>query len=788
MDRATRGVGNKECFGIGKFQYIGRHRCVSQYGMGNGQAYNQKASYLDSEDLWIWAFWQPEESYGTFWTTNHPQYNPNSGAGTLLLLPNMIYHQQFQGQRQKMRERMEIRVGEDLWDAVPTFPPSRVSQWASALADAVYVTSWSHDSAAELRHYLQWLKRIAGPSTDLFTSWASWGAGGHDAFLPDSMWLTHNPPYGPNHLGYGNLDQMRALAEIGDAAGWFSFRTFYAQIRDSSPSVQAGDVSAVLGSTGQPHPPVGTFAKRGELPPIYQRQEAEIRSHLGPTATFTDTICAGYPFAYRDYDPTVTDGLRMQLLVSQDKTLANFLEATHGGPVACEALVNETLLGQWAATGEFDLKFGKGRLVTPEYKLRRLHGLSTFHGLGLNYRFSNITQLWSSTRPLWRNQDELDAYRTAQMLFGNGAFVYVENNLEDTIWSHVISEVLMVGALQKHFALQPISTIEYETTGQSPGTWSTLQDLVENQSFVMKTNPGRTHNANTNTTTDLPQSAEFERIRVTYGNGLEVVVNRGSANFTVNANGQSIVLPPDGWAASGTLSGASVLAYSGFAPGTSHRIDFYEDYADGVRFVDPRGGTHEGVVRPTQWVRKDGTWRVRLEADLEGAWPAVTLEGQRIPLSPARDEALTTLDTDFTQGLGGWRTIKGVREPVLTTSGLRLDATAENTILHGPRMRLAGGAGDVIEVDVRFDAPASGTGRLTVIFKREQDGTYTGTRAVGQSFPITGGWQTVAIPVGGHSVWPGETIKSIRLDPRVVGSPAPPFDLTVGAVRWVAGP
>ncbi len=750
---------------------------VSRYGGAKGFDFNQKATYVDQEDLWIWAFWQPENSHGTSWRLNDEDYNANSGSGNLLLTPSMIYNENLGGVRQLLQEVVEIRVGDGLWDAVPTFPQSRVSEWAEELAETVYIDAWSHDSAADLTHLVQTLKRIAGRETSFFTNWASWGSGGHAAFLPDSLWLGHDPSYPPNHTGYGSLARMQALANVGRATGWLGFRTYYSVIKDESPSYQEGHISRVLKNNGSE----GGFSKHGDWATIYQRQEPEIHAHLGSSGIFTDSLSTGFPWNYRDYDAAVPYGLAMDAHVDLDRTFADYLDTVHEGPVTGEGVSNEVLIGPWVDTGEYNMHNGRCRRMTPEYKLRRLHGLTTLHGMGLNYRFYDRSENWTSSyfhRNGWRAQDQLDDYRATQLLFGNGGFLSVEDNLEDAPWGHYLSEVLMVAPLQRHFALEQVNEIEYETGG----AWYTLEELVEDHDFVMKTNTGA---CDPRTQLPVDQSPEFERFRVTYANGLTVVVNRGATDFDVNAGGETLTLPPTGWAIWGTPGGDSVLAYSAYAPGTSHRIDYLEDHGGGVRFADPRGGTYFDVIRPTQWVWKNGGWRRHLEADLDGDWPAVTIEGLRLPLQPSRRQAWDYLNTDFVQGLGGWRTMYGARVANITLAGLELDLAASYALLHSPRVALAGKAGDAIEVDLRFDQSAGGTVDMAILWRRQQDVAFHGNRIVrADDVPLTPVWQTVSFPVGNDSDWQNKTITMLRFDP-VKSDITLPVELTIGAIRWV---
>ncbi|MCG8460134.1 MAG: hypothetical protein MI919_27950, partial [Holophagales bacterium] len=394
-----------------------------------------------------------------------------------------------------------------------------------------------------------------------------------------------------------------------------------------------------------------------------------------------------------------------------DRSLAELFRATHGGPVFGESLSMSHLLGEWVSSGQFDIHNGRGRLVIPEYKLRRLNQLSAFHGVGQNYRFTDISQRWHANRYGWLDPAELDDYRATQIMFGNGAYLYLEHQLDAAPWAHYLTEVLIVGHLQHYFVLQSIDQIEYHLAGTyQGGTWKTLEQMVEEDGFVMITNNGREIEAPWE---PKPQSPELERIRIRYSNGTVVVVNRGSSDFEIVAGSSGLVtLPPSGWALWNQTGGNDLLAYSARPEGFPGRIDFMADNSIGVRVVDPRGGVFAGADRLTQWIAKDGTWRVRLEADLDGASPSVLVDGARIPLAPTQRPPLTTFGADFRNGLEGWRPIGGVLTVEETQEGIRLSCRSEDNKLYSPPVATVGSANDQLLGEMRLEEPVVAGGEV----------------------------------------------------------------------------
>ena len=274
------------------------------------------------------------------------------------------------------------------------------------------------------------------------------------------------------------------------------------------------------------------------------------------------------------------------------------------GPLGSETLNGAYLLAGWVDTGDFGVGKGYNRLVSPEYKLRHWQQLSTFHGMGLMYRFYEFPPFkdFCSMRRPWQTDRTLqDAYRCVEVLFGNGGYLF----LPEVCWEYRITECLLVGILQRYYTLEKVARVLYQSGQQ----WLTLEQLVQS-GLVVQTSPWE------------EQTRELGRIRVEYDNGLIVVANRLQEPLDVETGKGCLTLPKDGWVA----WQKDVLAYSAYFPGSEHRVDYIEDARLGIRYLAPRGETVLGVDHISLW--KDD--QLVMSADPEAGW--VYLNGEQLPI------------------------------------------------------------------------------------------------------------------------------------------------------------
>jgi hypothetical protein len=281
------------------------------------------------------------------------------------------------------------------------------------------------------------------------------------------------------------------------------------------------------------------------------------------------------------------------------RQFARLVKNIHQGPLSSETLNGEHLLGYWCDTGDYGIFNGAHRWISPEYKLHRLHRLSTFHGMGLAYRFFDYPQSFKTGAdwlggghgrywglPPYDSHEGMDSYRAMTVLFGNGAYYYSCPDFLPAAKSHdeqPFTEAMTVGVLQRYYALQPVKNICYFWKNK----WQTINDLMQDDQISF--HPGKDN------------CPAFKTIRVEYAGGLTVTVNRDEKPIKVTpAPGLELTLPKDGWV--GSKPDGTLLVYSGVGPLAGHRIDFALDKSRGIRFLNPRGKTVEGTNRPTLWL------------------------------------------------------------------------------------------------------------------------------------------------------------------------------------------
>jgi hypothetical protein len=302
-------------------------------------------------------------------------------------------------------------------------------------------------------------------------------------------------------------------------------------------------------------------------------------------------------------------------------------------------------------------------------------------------------------------------------------------------WPYAITEAIVIGRLQKHYALAPVASVEYETHG----TWKSLEDMVRG-GFCLESR------------TWMRKQNELGRIRVVYGNGLTVIGNRLSEAMTVTVPSGRLALPQYGWVA--FRRNGSFLAYSAYWPGSQHRVDFLEEGRGGLRFLNPRGATLEGASTIRLW--KGGTllWSV------DPAAGVASLNHERLALTRPAPVPLTDVSVDFRRGLSGWRPVAGILRAEKTGDGVKLAIASSDPQLCSPPLWLTGHADDVLALKLSTDAGNLGQ----LYFSTSEDAI--SERQVMVFHPTPDGQpRTIEIPIGRHAGWAGHHITAVRLDP-----------------------
>ncbi len=570
---------------------------LSRYAEPYGQTWWPKTTYSVEGDFWFTSHWVMEESDATCWKA--PQ-QANQGNEPFPAALQVIYEPDTAGDFLTIHEVLELRFSRSLWEVVP-WPRQQPSQYRDFLAKSLFVDLWGGQPAAELEHFLTVLQAIGRGHRSYYTILQNWEVGGWDAMLPDSMWL---PDYPPNPA-VGTPRELRELCALGKSMGRFGFRTNYRIVRERSPSYQRGVAHFSVDAQGKRL----EYLRCADWQRVASRGDGEIRDTFAPNACFTDQMTSGAaPWSWHDW--TAIGGSRsVRQTLEHQQNLARSMKDTFTGPLGSETLSDQHLLGEFVDTGDYGIYNGHQRLFSPEFKLKRLHHLSGFHGMGLMYRFYEMppfSRFHSSTTTFGNDDVQLDDYRACEILYGNGG--YVCHDFAN--WRYYLTECLLVGHLQQFYSAQQVREVRY----WYDGSWATLSELVR-RAVVPNIVPWN------------PQTAAFGRIHVEYENGLNVVVNRQKEDFLVRECRESgVVLPRSGWVA--WRSEPPLLAYSAYWPGTTHRVDFLQDDATGLQYLDPRGERIQGVTNITQW--QNG--QVVISADPQQN--RVTIDGKTLTLDP----------------------------------------------------------------------------------------------------------------------------------------------------------
>ncbi len=160
-------------------------------------------------------------------------------------------------------------------------------------------------------------------------------------------------------------------------------------------------------------------------------------------------------------------------------------------------------------------------------------------------------------------------------------------------------------------------------------------------------------------------------------------------------------------------------------------------------------------------VPRDGS----VEVSLEGVRPA------RPDFSVPRAERMAF---EFDSGFDGWGAQNDTTDYRATEGILAGTSSGGDPYLVRPNCNVR--ASDIAEITLRIRATGDGGGQF--FWTTAASPAFDEVKAIRFSYPADGRWHDVAIPVGNHPQWKGQTVTAIRLDP--VNAPGVQF-----AIDWV---
>jgi hypothetical protein len=479
------------------------------------------------------------------------------------------------GVRPILKDRYVIQVSSNLWNAYGP-QTNNPSTYRNELAGMLFFDDWS-DRFSLGKYALNWLKDVAGGKLNFYTIVQAWGNGGFDDSDPDAYRIPdHNTP----SPVFGTKAQLVDYVNFGKTAGRIGLRCNYMVAANGSWSLVEGFVKRALNADGT----AAWFTGFNSVIPLVNRQETDIATDFATTAVFHDQWTSGNP---GNMDGSMAGAENPGAATQADiRQICQIAKTIHQGPMSSESLFVEYLLGEYVDTGDFGIMDGYTRYdFFPEYKLRRLHSLSTFHGMGLGHRyFTGISDIEAGNKIYFGDDDAMDSYRACEVLYGNGAYLFhIAGDRYGLRKIHALTECFTVGVAQRYYALQQLDYVQYGYNGQ----WKTFDQIIPSSNSLAEV------------------QAWFKQFHIRYTNGCHVWVNRAAANLAVTLpNSTTLMLPQNSWAV--YTEDGNLIAYTALSgssdPDPGKRVDFCQDLSRGIKYVNPRTtSSYKGVTKPTVW-------------------------------------------------------------------------------------------------------------------------------------------------------------------------------------------
>ncbi len=551
VSAVTAGV----CIGVDtlRSQPVGRYH--EQGGEGPFRVF-----WLAEAQSWAWAEWDFDKSNCSVITPTSltPSRQP--------LIGDQVYMNRQDGSRMPMHEVLNLRFGSDLWKTIGPLP-NKPTPFAKELRNMVCADLWG-SSFGVCKDFLEWLDRSTAGAYKFLTIVHDWQSPAYDTNLPEVM---------PPSAKYGGEQAMRSLLATGNRIGRIGLHNNYLVTGLPGGRAEGAGARPYLSPTGGMDKVLGGFrpAPISMVEPM-KLIEPEVHA-MGTSAVHLDEHGAiglpveGWAFGI-NCDPKHPEEIMLRTLIRGMRETAQTAKKIHQGPVFVETGGNEYLEG-YSDCNDYGVLKGTARVLWPDYKLHRIQPLIGGYGMGLYYRyFLSPSEFYTPWPSPGVKQEEADDYRTAQLFYANGAYLFWYPGMPKEF---AFTEVCLVGTLQPYYMFQKIKEISYLFDDNK---WRSFAELIQQ---------------------DYPRDRRYV-VKQIFTNGYTQIVNRTADEVTVPTPRGKMVLPKNSFVA---WKGSSLYAYSAYAPGTRHRVDYAEDKTRRIKFINPRTGEFQGVTVPSIWVK-----------------------------------------------------------------------------------------------------------------------------------------------------------------------------------------
>jgi hypothetical protein len=471
-----------------------------------------------------------------------------------------LYRPDVRGGMLPIEETFYVTLSPDPLDPLPSLRAEPAAHRA-ALTRRITFDHYSEDAYAEDRRFFDLL--AAYGLDDLLVIYRNWQQHGY---------RRREPGLYPASSRRGRVEEFRGVLESAAARGWLvALRQEFAAI-DRESGYWSESVAA-LGEDGTTRPArqPGSCAIAADAMGELARLEAtQIARNYRTPAVFVDAHTAVTPeggLRQVDARPSSRASTEGRALSEVENLLAALRDLYRGpvigasgeGPWRLDTFMAGTVEGVVRA-----LEPARSPAPPVDYELRQVRPALVGIGAGTYGQFTGVGEEAIDSQRLDR-----DAYRAAEIAAGHAG--YFANYLLRTdphgppfpagSAAECVREYFLIRALQEAYLDAPVAAIRYRSDGE-------MLDLAA----------------------ALRRGADLAQVRIEYGNGLTVWVNRSYREaWEVEAAGATYRLPSSGFLAA--APGQGLLAYT--AEVGSQRTDFCA--SPRYTFVDVRGGRSRAV-------------------------------------------------------------------------------------------------------------------------------------------------------------------------------------------------